>query len=312
MVDFLALNARSGNLRALCGICVAFMHRRARRDAVAAVMPGLALHMGEAPHRGGLRRGAAELSAFEHLAQGRALFRSYEPGVNEAALAHFAAAIEADPSLGVAHSYHGMADLAIHDYNLVPIEVLHRARDQGLRGAWVSPDESRCHGLLSLIHGWLAEFGLAEEAACRAVELNPCDANALCSLSVALLIRGDPQGCLDRIELAKDLSPMWPAHYDGEHSFALFHLSRYEESARLLSRLPWRSARQEMRLAATQALMGEREVARRHAALARSLAPGQDFVALARTRYPYEHDRDRQPLIDGIELALRMAREATG
>ena len=51
MVDFLAVNARSGNLRALCGTCDALMHRRARRDAVAAVMPGLAVQMGEAPER---------------------------------------------------------------------------------------------------------------------------------------------------------------------------------------------------------------------------------------------------------------------
>ena len=51
MVDFLALNARSGNLRALCETCDAFMHRRVRRDALAAVMPGLAVQMGEAPER---------------------------------------------------------------------------------------------------------------------------------------------------------------------------------------------------------------------------------------------------------------------
>lgn len=49
MVDFLALNARSGNLRAMCGTCERLMHRRAQRATLAAVMPGLAVHMAEAP-----------------------------------------------------------------------------------------------------------------------------------------------------------------------------------------------------------------------------------------------------------------------
>jgi TolB-like protein len=58
----------------------------------------------DAGHQGALRRASGNLSAFEHLARGRALFRSFEPGVNEAARDHFAAAIAADPTLGIAHS----------------------------------------------------------------------------------------------------------------------------------------------------------------------------------------------------------------
>jgi hypothetical protein len=87
---------------------------------------------------------------------------------------------------------------------------------------------------------------------------------------------------------------------------ALFHLDRHEDCVRLLSRIPNRNARQEMRMAASYALLGERELARRHVERARILAPGQDFVELARIGYSFEHDRHRQAVVDGVRLALEM------
>lgn len=260
----------------------------------------------EAGLRSSLHRSTADLTAFEHLARGRAIFRSFEPGANEQALAHFAAAIEADPTLGVAYSYHGLADAAVHSYSLVSPEVKQRVRAQGLRGVQLSPEESRCHGILSFFHIWLREFEQAEQAARRAVALNPCDADGLFNVAYALVNRGRHQESLEWFERAKDINPMWPGNYDNGHSLALFHLGQYEQSVRLLSRVPRLGGRQEMRLAATYALMGERDLAKLHVERAQSLAPGRDFVEWARTDYPFEQDRDLQRLIDGINLALEM------
>ena len=41
MVDCTSINVRSADLSALCEVCGTEMHRRARRDALGAVMPGL-------------------------------------------------------------------------------------------------------------------------------------------------------------------------------------------------------------------------------------------------------------------------------
>lgn len=49
MVDYVELKPGSGNLRALCGVCEAIMHRRVRRAALAAVMPGIDVQFGQAP-----------------------------------------------------------------------------------------------------------------------------------------------------------------------------------------------------------------------------------------------------------------------
>ena len=258
----------------------------------------------EASHRSSLRQDVGALTAFQHLARGRALFRTFEPGVNEQALEHFAAAIRADPSLGVAHSYHGLAEAALHGYQLAPLDIKRRIRAQGMRGVQLSPEEARCHGILSFFHLWLGEFEQAEQAARRAVEVNPCDADGLFNLGFVLVNRGRPQESLAWFERAKDINPLWPGYYDNEHSFALFHLGRYDESSRMLERVPRRNARQEMRLAATYALMGETARARSHVIDAQSLAPGQDFLELARTGYAYEHEQDRQHLLDAIRVAL--------
>ena len=51
MADYLAINASAGNLRAICEACETFMHRRVRRDDVAAVLPGIAVQFRKAAPR---------------------------------------------------------------------------------------------------------------------------------------------------------------------------------------------------------------------------------------------------------------------
>jgi hypothetical protein len=51
MVDYLEGKPGLGNLRALCETCEAVMHRRARRSALSAVMPGISIRIVEAVPR---------------------------------------------------------------------------------------------------------------------------------------------------------------------------------------------------------------------------------------------------------------------
>jgi hypothetical protein len=51
MVDFIPINATSGNIRALCGTCEATMHRRAPYASLAAIMPGCEVQIAEGPAR---------------------------------------------------------------------------------------------------------------------------------------------------------------------------------------------------------------------------------------------------------------------
>ena len=51
MVDYVEMQPGMGNLRALCETCAAIMHRRVRRSALTAVMPGIAVQIREASPR---------------------------------------------------------------------------------------------------------------------------------------------------------------------------------------------------------------------------------------------------------------------
>lgn len=51
MVDYIARKPASGNLRAICDTCGTVMHRTAKRDDLARIMPGLAVQFVEAPLR---------------------------------------------------------------------------------------------------------------------------------------------------------------------------------------------------------------------------------------------------------------------
>jgi hypothetical protein len=51
MIEFIPLNATSGNIRALCGTCEATMHRRAPFASLAAIMPRCDIQLAEGPAR---------------------------------------------------------------------------------------------------------------------------------------------------------------------------------------------------------------------------------------------------------------------
>ena len=51
MVDYLSINANSGNVRAICATCETVMHRRTSKAALAAIMPGCDVQIAEGPAR---------------------------------------------------------------------------------------------------------------------------------------------------------------------------------------------------------------------------------------------------------------------
>jgi hypothetical protein len=51
MADYLSINAKSGNVRAICATCETVMHRRASKAALATILPGCDVQYGEALQR---------------------------------------------------------------------------------------------------------------------------------------------------------------------------------------------------------------------------------------------------------------------
>jgi hypothetical protein len=51
MIDYVPIDAVSGNVRAICATCETIMHRRARKALLAAIMPGCDVQNVQAPPR---------------------------------------------------------------------------------------------------------------------------------------------------------------------------------------------------------------------------------------------------------------------
>jgi hypothetical protein len=51
MLDWIPINAHTGDLTALCAVCGTQMHRRARHDVLAALMPDLTVQIAKGPSR---------------------------------------------------------------------------------------------------------------------------------------------------------------------------------------------------------------------------------------------------------------------
>jgi hypothetical protein len=51
MVDFVSVNCKSGNIRAICATCETVMHRKASRAALASILPGCEVQFVEALSR---------------------------------------------------------------------------------------------------------------------------------------------------------------------------------------------------------------------------------------------------------------------
>jgi hypothetical protein len=50
MIEYIPIGPTSGNLKAICATCERIMHRRARRAALATIMPGFTIQFaGEQP-----------------------------------------------------------------------------------------------------------------------------------------------------------------------------------------------------------------------------------------------------------------------
>lgn len=250
--------------------------------------------------------GATDFGAWQHFVAGVADLRRYGPGVNESARDHFRAAIARDEGFALAHAYLGLAELIIGGFDLSPPEVLDQALAHVLRGIDLSPEEARCHSFLALARLYRREFAAAEQAAQRAVALNPSDPDLMVMLGYVMAMRGRPEDGLRWMEAGARLNPLYPDWYHSDMAIALHMAGRYAEAIARIQCLPKMNAWKETRLAACHAALGDAEGAARHLDRAEALTPGWDAEAAVRNWAEVENGADRRYFLDQIGLAVAM------
>jgi len=250
------------------------------------------------------RPGKSSLAAFENFARGVAFLRSYGPGVNERARAHFVKAIELDPDCAVAHAYLALADVIIADYAASPRPVLEAARDRVNLALALEPEEARCHRIMGLVRLYLREHEAAERCPRRAYDINPYDADVLAQLGFVIGMRGRPAEALAWLEKAIALNPFRPDWYDMDLSFVFYGLGRYDETAEILLSSRDDAPYRKLWLAASYAMSGD--LVRAAAVIDRFHGEmgDVDVINQARLWTEFEHERDFQHLATGLSAAV--------
>lgn len=170
------------------------------------------------------------LAAYEDLLVGIRHLRGYEPDDNRLAIEHFDKALALDPDFALAMAYRGFADIVYHGYDATPREILDAAIARIRRASVLDPDEPRIWWLMGIAYTYGGTVDIEEQCYRKSVELNPSDANALVSLALVHVARGERERGLAIFREAFRLNPYHPEWYWVDFGSALYVCEKYEEA----------------------------------------------------------------------------------
>ncbi len=170
------------------------------------------------------------LAAYEHLLVGIKHLRGYEPDDNRLAIEHFDKALAIDPDFPLAMAYRGFADVVYHGYDATPPDILDAALTRIRRASTLDPDEPRIWWLMGIAYTYTGDLATEEQCYRKSVELNPSDANAIVSLALITVARGDRERGLSMFREAFRLNPYHPEWYWVDYGSTLYVCERYEEA----------------------------------------------------------------------------------
>ena len=253
-------------------------------------------------------RPTSSLSAFDHLAKGLAFMRRADPELYPAAKTEFEAACIDDPSFGLAHTQLAWAELSAGGFGLAPLEARLNARARAQRGVDLAPFDARALSGLGYLQIFVREFDNAEQNISAAYRLNPFSAEVMMDMVVLAVSRGRPTAALDWLARVAEISPVPLGHEDILRFEAHFFLRQYDEAATVVGRIAHPDLRQRTWIAAIAAMRGDLATVSRELDAVARLAPGWDHLGNMRAGYDYEHEEDKQRMLEAVDLALRMWR----
>ena len=197
-------------------------------------------------------------------------------------------------------------------FALAEPELLRDAASLATKAIALAPDQSQGHDVLALTRLFLREHAGAEHEVGQALNLNPCDADALNRMGYVLALRGRPLEALDWFDRAVKLNPIYPQFYNYDRAIAHYLLGQYRKLADTLRRSPHRSPWVRTRLAACLAQLGRRDdEAREEALRIGEDDPAFSPIAYVKSGIAFEHASDREHLAEGVFKALELAGLAT-
>ena len=175
--------------------------------------------------------------AFDDYLQGRYLYWNKRTVVNlRKAIEYFESAIREDPTyalpyVGVADCYNSMGSVQIGA--LPPPEGRRRAEEAALKALELDPTLAEAHTALGVVRHYSWDWAAAEEEFKRAIKLNPNYANAHNFYASYLMSRGRTDEVFAASNRARELDPLSLA-ISAQRGFLLFLARRYDDSVEQL------------------------------------------------------------------------------
>ena len=247
------------------------------------------------------------LQAYELVLKGVDIWLRFTPEANREAAVLFDKAIALDP--GYARAYAVLAWVHLNDYRYLWSEDPQRsfalAYDMARKSVALDNTDDWSHWALGVVHLYRREYGQAEIAYRRAIEINPNYADLLAHTGLFLTFAGKPEEGIDQIKTAMRLNPHYGAWYPSELGFAQYLAGQYEPAAMSLTEAidrnqgsPW----DHLRLAATYARLGRLDQARDEVNLFLETNPEFSISEIKRN-LPFKNPIDLEVYLEGLRLA---------
>jgi TolB-like protein len=251
------------------------------------------------------RKGPANLAAYECVLRGQSAQALIgDPRQEAAARRYFEQALAADPDYPRAHA--GLAVVLLCEWFRLadPAEaLLEAALEHSEKAVALDSNDYECQEA----RGWILlhdkQFELSEQHYRRVIELNPNSPAELAAMGSACSFLGRPEEGIQWFEMARRIDPYFDATwYWNLLGAAYFNARRYDDAIKALERVANAPAWVKAYAAASCALAGRTDCARR---VAKSLArEAPHFYAEAILRKePYRNPADLAHLAEGFRNA---------
>ena len=249
------------------------------------------------------RKPPANLAAYECVLRGQAAQAQIGDTAQEAAARRFfEQALALDPDYPRAHA--GLAVVLLCEWFRFadPAEaLLEAALEHAEKSVAIDPEDYECQEALGWVLLHCKQFDLSEQHYRRVIELNPNSPAELAAMGSACSFQGRPDEGIQWFELARRIDPYFDASwYWNLLGAAYFNARRYDDAIKALEHIANAANWVKAYAAASCAMAGRTDCARRIAKSLASEAPHFYAEAILR-KEPYRNPADLEHLAEGFQ-----------
>jgi TolB-like protein/Tfp pilus assembly protein PilF len=251
------------------------------------------------------RKPPANLAAYECVLRGHAAQAQIGDSAQEAAARRFfEQALALDPDYPRAHA--GLAVVLLCEWFRLadPADaLLEAALEHAEKAVAIDPEDYECQEALGWVLLHCKQFELSEQHYRRVIELNPNSPAELAAMGSACSFLGRPDEGIQWFELARRIDPYFDASwYWNLLGAAYFNARRYDDAIKALEHVANAAVWVKAYAAASCAMAGRIDCARRIAQSLDSEAPHFYAEAILR-KEPYRNPADLEHLAEGFQKA---------